>query len=182
MAESPTCLSMGAGGGVAGISPQVVTQLLSSGKAGAPGPTRGVALLGAPAHMDTLAGSNADTYRRRWWGRGRKVLRQRRIVGRRRDIGVDRIGNVGAPADRNTSADAGADVGVGHTGGLHDGIYLRNRRKSQHRYPHGSPRPQPQIHRDLLPVTAERVAVYSSAFTMRPQFVQQIALAKCRQL
>jgi hypothetical protein len=64
-----------------------------------PTSTRGVALLRAPAHMDSPAGSNADTYRRRWWRWGRKVLRQRRIVGRRRDIGVDRIGNVGAPAN-----------------------------------------------------------------------------------
>jgi len=59
----------------------------------------GVALLEAPAYTDSPAGSNADICRRRWWRWGRKVLRQRRIVGRRRDIGVDRIGNVGAPAN-----------------------------------------------------------------------------------
>src|SRR5208337_1354346 len=58
-----------------------------------PTPTPGVALSGAPAYMDSPAGSDAHTYRRRWWGR--KVLRQRRVVGRRWDIRVDSIGNVG---------------------------------------------------------------------------------------
>src|ERR1700757_4120187 len=139
-------------------------------------PTRGVALVVAPAYTDSPAGSNADILR---WRRRRKVLRQRCIVGRRRGIAVDRIDKVGAPADSNTPADARADVGVGHAGGLHDGSNLRNRRESQHRYPCGSPRPHPQIHRDLLPVTAgvsfgryePRAAVYSSASTVRPEFV-----------
>src|ERR1700757_327130 len=45
-------------------------------------------------------------------------------------------------------ADARADVRVGDTGGLHDGTYVTDRRKSQHRDPRGSPTSHPQIHRD----------------------------------
>src|ERR1700757_1410521 len=56
---------------------------------------RGVALC-APADMDSASGPDADAHRRRW---RRKVLRQGRIGARWRNVGVDRIGNVGAPAD-----------------------------------------------------------------------------------
>src|SRR3984885_6067350 len=89
--------------------------------------------LRATADVDSSAGANADVDRRRWW-RGWKIPRQRRIVGRRWDIAVDRVGNVGAPAHGNTPADACAHVGVGHTSG-HNGI----RRDDAHRYPGGDP-------------------------------------------
>ena len=108
--------------------------------------------LKAPAYPNAPAGSDTDIHRR--WRWGRKVLRQRRIVGRRRSIGVNRIGNVGAPAYRNSVADASADIRVRHTGRLHDGTHLRNPRKGRHCYPACNPRPHPKIHRDLLSITA----------------------------
>lgn len=102
--------------------------------------------------MNSPAGSDANIHRgrRRW---GRKVLRQWCIRVRWRDIGVDSIGNVGAPAHGDTPADACADVGVGHTGRLYDGIHLRNRGKGQYSYRPCSPRPHPPVHQDLLTLT-----------------------------
>ena len=76
--------------------------------------------LRAPADVDPSAGTNTDADRRRRRRRRREIPRQRRVVGRRRDVAVDRVGHVGAPAHRNTPADACAHVGVGHTGGQHE--------------------------------------------------------------
>jgi hypothetical protein len=143
--ESSPC-RIGSGSGRFRVSPWVNRGLMSESFVVRHTRSRG---LEATAYSPA---SNADVYRWRW---GRIVLRQRRIVGRRWDIGVDRIGNVGAAADRNTPADVRADVGVGHARGLNDVTHFRNRRDRQHRYPRGSPRSDAQIHREVLPSRLE---------------------------
>ena len=145
--------------------------------------------LDAAADMDSAAESSADADIHRRWRRRRgwrlKVFRQGRIVGRRWDIGVNRIGDVHAPTHGNAPTDACADVGVGHTGGLQDGIHLRNRGKSQRRYPRRS---QDRTHTfiaisfpsplNLYGWWGLRAEVYSSALAMRPESAQPIALGE----
>lgn len=71
--------------------------------------------------------------RRLWRGWGwRIVLGQRGIVRRRRNVGGNRIGEVGAPTNPNPPANAGAHVGPCHTRGLHCGDNFGDGRNRQH--------------------------------------------------
>src|SRR6478735_5249244 len=77
----------------------------------------------APAGVDppaVVADTPVDIRRRRW------VIWHRSVVSRRRHVGSDYIGDVGAPTYRNAPAGTGAHVGVRDSWGVNDDDSPRN--------------------------------------------------------
>jgi hypothetical protein len=86
---------------------------------------------------------------RRWRGRW-VVLRHRGVGGARRSVGSDRVGHVGAPADRNAPTSVDAYVRTRDAGRVNRGEHFGNSGKRKYPNSKCGPCPPPETHRDLL--------------------------------
>ena len=86
---------------------------------------------------------------RRWRGRW-VVLRHRGVGGGRRSVGSDRVGHVGAPADRNAPTSVDAYVRTRDAGRVNRGEHFGNSGKRKYPNSKCGPCPPPETHRDLL--------------------------------
>jgi hypothetical protein len=97
----------------------------------------------APAGVDpptVVADTRADFRRRRW------VVGHWSVVGRRRNVRGDCVGDVGTPTYRNAPASAGTHVGVGDPGGVNNDDSPGDGRERQDGRRRGAPCPCPTTH------------------------------------